>query len=77
VWSKRKLYFILARIVRAKDTREGVDQEKGLFYSSKNSKSQGYKKGVEQEKVVFYSSKNSKSQGYKRRSGVRESCILF
>jgi hypothetical protein len=39
-----KGFFIPARIIRAKDTREGVEQEKGLFYSSKNSKSQGYKR---------------------------------
>jgi hypothetical protein len=32
-WSNRKLYFILARIVRAKDTREGVEQEKVVIYS--------------------------------------------
>jgi hypothetical protein len=73
VWSKRKAYFILARIV-SKDKREGVEQEKVVFYSSKNTvvRAKDTREGVEQEKVVFYSSKNSKSQGYKRRRGARE-----
>jgi hypothetical protein len=55
VWSKRKLYFLLARIVRAKDTREGVEQEKVVFYSSKNSKSQGYKRrsGARERLILF------------------------
>ncbi len=55
MWSKRKAYFILARIVRAKDTRKGVEQEKELFYSSKNSKSQGYKRrcGARERPILF------------------------
>jgi hypothetical protein len=71
------LYFTLARKVRAKDTEKGVEQEKGLFYSSKNNKSQGYKRRCEAREVVFYYSKKSKSQGYKRRRGARERLILF
>jgi hypothetical protein len=49
------MFFILARIVRAKDTREGVEQEKGLFYSSKNSKSQEYKRrrGARESCILF------------------------
>ncbi len=55
MWSKRKASFILARIVRAKDTRKAVEQEKGLFYSGKNSKSQGYKRrrGAREMLILF------------------------
>jgi hypothetical protein len=54
-WSKRKAYFILARIVRVKITREGVMQEKGLFYFSKNSKNKGYKRryGARERLILF------------------------
>jgi hypothetical protein len=71
------LYFILARIVRAKVQKKAWSKRKAYFILTRIERAKDTRQGVEQEKVVFYSSKNSKSQGFKKRSGARESCILF
>ncbi len=72
------MYFILARKVRAKDTGEGVEQEKVVFYSRKKKKEPRIQNKVwSKRRLYFILAKNSKSQGYKRSCGARERLILF
>ncbi len=54
MWSKRKAYFILARIVRAKDTREGVEQEKGCFLPTWSEGKRGNLAQVQKEEKYIY-----------------------
>ncbi len=50
MWSKRKAYFILARIVRAKNRGEGVEQRKANFILARIVRAKDRGEGVEQEK---------------------------